>query len=163
LQGLLTINGTNEYTSPNRITTALAADTMAAILADIASSIGQTTNGVEQPDTIITTLRVRDAAMHTRRAIGGKSVYEEFMDTERAAGRITRWVVDEHLKGAAPDGTDIAIVLHYNPDKVKLKIVQDFTMLDEQQRGYGYTVHAFASTALVLCMAPQSIMKCYNV
>jgi hypothetical protein len=163
LQGLLTINGTSEYSSPTVFSTALAADTMLAILADMANTITDNTNGIERPKRLVTTERVRNAAIHTRRPNSSKSVYEEFMETERSIDRIGDWITDNHLKGADTNGGDIALLLPNDTDKLCLKVIQQFTMLEEQMRGFGYTVHAFATVGLIHCTRPRAVLKAFGL
>jgi hypothetical protein len=162
LQGVLTINGSTEYTSAARIVLGLPADQMLAILADIASTIPENTNNIEQPKRLVTTQRVMRAALNTRLDNNSKTVYEAFMEVEARIGGITEWIVDEKLKGI-DNGNDIALVLPVDIDKLSLKVSTPYTQLDEQQINMAFVVHAYAGVGLIICTAPQAVMKVYDL
>lgn len=157
LQGLLTISGTTNYIVPTPVSFGVNADYLTSLLASIASTIPEITNGIENPTKLVTPLRLRDIAMATHRHGVDKTVYEEFLDRERLAGRITEWITDEILM-TARNGKAVCLVLHDEKDKLCLKVPQGFSLLDAQLNHYAYTIHGFGSTAGVFCTAPASIM-----
>lgn len=163
LNGVLTINGCAEYVSPARIVQGMPADQMLAILSDVCGTIPQNTNNIERPKKLVTPLRVIRAALNTRLDNNQMSVYEALMNVESKIGGITEWITDERLKGAAPDGSDISLVLPDDPVKLCLKVAQPYTQLDEQLTNMAYTVHAYLSTGLVQCTAPQALMVCFGL
>jgi hypothetical protein len=162
LQGLLTLSGTTNYVVPTAVDFGTSADYLTSILADIAAKIPEVTNGIENPTRLVTPLRLKEIAMSSYRTGVEISVYEEFVNREQKAGRITDWVTDEHLR-YADGGRSICLLVHDEIDKLALKVPQDFTMLDAQMDNFSYTVLAFGTTAGVVSSAPASVMKIYNM
>jgi hypothetical protein len=162
LQGLLTMTGTTTYVSPQTVDYGINADLLSAILADMANKIPEVTNGIEQPAKLVSPQKLLFIASNTRRSGVNETIFEEFMKREALLGRITDWIVDEHLKDA-DGGRPLVLILPNDIEKVCLKVTQEFAVLDAQVQNFGYTIHGFGATAGILSEAPASILKAYNL
>jgi hypothetical protein len=163
LQGLLTISGTTNYIVPTPITPGVNADYLLSLLTSISYAVPNATNGIETPSRLVTPRAVRDIAMSVRRYGVDVTVYEEFMHSNSLIeDGISEWVIDDSLLHAR-NGRSVCLLVSTDMDKVCLKVPQQFTTLDAQIQNFGLTVHAFGSTAGVVCTAPASIMVIENM
>jgi hypothetical protein len=157
LDGLLTITGKTEYVSPAPINIGMNADLMLEILNGMAAAVMTATNTVESSKIFVTPWRVMNAAMSTRRTNSSQTVYEEFMATQRMAGLIERWEHSETVR-RVDAGADVAFMLPNDPEKLCIKIPTALTYLEASRVGLGFTVHAFATTLLVVTPSPACIL-----
>ena len=162
LDGLLTITGKTEYVSPAPIAIGMNADLMLEILNGMAAAVMTATNTVERSKVFVTPWRVMNAAMSTRRTNSSMSVYEEFLATQRMAGLIDRWEYSESVR-KVDAGSDVAFMLPNDREKLSIKIPTGVTFLEAIRVGFGFTVHAFATTLLVVTPCPACILLIRNI
>jgi hypothetical protein len=157
LDGLMTITGKTEYLSPAPIALGMNADQLLTILSEMASAVTIATNTVENSKIFVTPFRVLNVALNTRRTNSSETVYEEFLRSQRMAGLIEDWVSSESLR-RVDGGNDVAFMLPKDKAKLCLKCPTGLLFLDGQRIGFGVTIHAMATTLLLVTPAPACIL-----
>jgi hypothetical protein len=157
LDGLLTISGKTEYIAPTPVVAGMSADLLLSMLGDMASAVTIATNTVETSDIFVTPFRVMNVAVNLRRTNSSRTVYEEFMESQRMARLVSRWETSESLR-RADAGQDVAFMLPFDREKLCIKCPTPLSFLDGLRQGLGYVVHAMATTLLLVTPSPACIL-----
>lgn len=169
LVGLLTIPNALLYALPNGAggsaswLTAAAPNTpktASEILKDmhaVAQFVVTSTNGVEQPDTMVLPEEHYGLISVTRLDPSMEvTILSHFLATNPYIKAIERW---HRCKGAGAGGSNRMVVYKRDPDYLTLEIPQEFEQLAPEQRGVETVVICHARTGGVVCPLPMSV--CY--
>jgi len=146
-------------------TTTWSTKTPAEIIADISNmttSIVDSTNGVEIPDTLLLPISQYSLIADTPRASGTDTTILDFVLKSNAF--LTQIIPVYELKAAAPsaatyDSTDCMIAYKRDPSKLTLEIPQDIEFMNPQEKALYYEVPVHARTAGVVIYYPKSIAQ----
>lgn len=166
LSGLIGYPGITQYVVPNGAagTATWATKTPDEIIKDVKGlllSVTNTTNGVEEPDTIIIPYeQYMDIA--TRRVTDGdsKTVLRYIMDNFPMIKNI-EWLTQ--LKQAGTGSTDMMMAYPKNPDNLTLEIPMNYSMLPPQQKGLGFEILTEGRCGGIIVYYPLSISYGYGI
>jgi hypothetical protein len=130
------------------------------IIKDVAlmvSSIRDTTNGVETPNTLLLPEAQYSLIATTPRSSVSDTTILKFLLASNPF--ITQVVPVYNLKGVGSGSTDVMILYDRNPDKLTLEVPQDFEQFPVQEKGLMYEVPCHARTAGVIIYYPKSVAQ----
>jgi hypothetical protein len=157
IQGFIDYPGFSSYTIPNGAggTADWASKTPDEILADmngIVTTIISTTNGIEQPDTMIMPIdQWRDISTRRLSDSDSETVLSFFLKTNGII-RTVDWAVE--LNAAGVGGTDRMMVYPKSPDYFRVEIPMMYKEEPPQQKGKEFEVVAEQRTAGILVYYP---------
>jgi hypothetical protein len=135
------------------------------IIADIclmSTTVRDTTNGVETPNTLLLPEAQYGHISCTPRSSTSDTTILNFVLQSNAW--ISEIIPVYNLKDAAPasgsyEGQDCMILYDRSPDKLTLEVPQDFEMLPVQERALYFEVPTHARTAGVIIYYPKSVAQ----
>lgn len=164
LPGFWNHEGITEYTAAMNAggtSRAWADKTADEILADFAGLITtapESTNGIEQPDTVILPLSLYNKLMTTPYGTNrDKTIMGFIRDNFPQITRID-WVADLATAGAG--GTSRVVAYARDPLKVEVQIPQRFEQMPPQLDGMVYDICCLQSTGGTLVYYPMSVVFC---
>lgn len=161
LLGLLKYPGILEYIVPADGTGGLktwaskSPDQMIRDSVGLYSTVLVTTNGVENPDTMIFPLQQYTFACSTRLPYGGDLTVMEFL--KKVLPNINRFDFVNELKGIGAGGTDRFMTYVRDPDHLDFQIPQPFEQRPPEARNLTYRVNCVAKVGGVIVYYPQSV------
>ena len=163
LPGFFNHPGITEYVAPNGAggSKTWASKTAEEIVADFAAIIStapESTNGIEQPDTVIMPLSLYNKLQNTPYGSNRDKTILGFIRENYP--QITRidWVQD--LVGAGAGNTSRVMAYARDPMKVEVQIPQRFEQMPPQLTGKAYDIICSQSTGGTLVYYPQSVVFC---
>lgn len=163
LPGFFNHPGITEYVAPNgaggsKTWASKTADEIVADFAAIISTAPESTNGVEQPDTVIMPLSLYNKLQNTPYGSNRDKTILGFIRENYP--QITRidWVQD--LVGAGAGNTSRVMAYARDPMKVEVQIPQRFEQMPPQLTGKAYDIICSQSTGGTLVYYPQSVVFC---
>lgn len=160
-QGLISYPGIQEYTVPNDGTGATktwSTKTPDQIVRDITGALAQvvdTTNGIEQPDTLLLPFTQYLAIANTRMTDGNdKTILTYVLENNPWIKTIEPL---EDLKTAGASGTARGMVYVRDPEHLTLEIPQPFEQFEMDKKGGEYEVPCHAECAGVIVYYPTSV------
>jgi len=141
------------------------ADEIIKDVADMVSSIRDTTNGVETPNTLLLPEAQYSLIANTPRSSQSDTSILQWIVNSNPF--ITEVIPVYELKGAAAglgaDSDDCMILYDRSPDKLTLEIPQDWEQLPVQEKGLQYEVPCHARTAGVIMYYPKSVAQANGI
>ena len=163
LPGFFNHPGITEYVAPNgaggsKTWASKTADEIVADFAAIISTAPESTNGIEQPDTVIMPLSHYNKLQNTPYGSNRDKTILGFIRENYP--QITRidWVQD--LVGAGAGNTSRVMAYARDPMKVEVQIPQRFEQMPPQLTGKAYDIICSQSTGGTLVYYPQSVVFC---
>ena len=163
LPGFFNHPGITEYVAPNgaggsKTWASKTADEIVADFAAIISTAPESTNGIEQPDTVIMSLSLYNKLQNTPYGSNRDKTILGFIRENYP--QITRidWVQD--LVGAGAGNTSRVMAYARDPMKVEVQIPQRFEQMPPQLTGKAYDIICSQSTGGTLVYYPQSVVFC---
>ncbi len=163
LPGFFNHPGITEYVAPNgaggsKTWASKTADEIVADFAAIISTAPESTNGIEQPDTVIMPLSLYNKLQNTPYGSNRDKTILGFIRENYP--QITRidWVQD--LVGAGAGNTSRVMAYARDPMKVEVQIPQRFEQMPPQLTGKAYDIICSQSTGGTLVYYPQSVVFC---
>lgn len=163
LPGFFNHPGITEYVAPNgaggsKTWASKTADEIVADFAAIISTAPESTNGIEQPDTVIMPLSLYNKLQNTPYGSNRDKTVLGFIRENYP--QITRidWVQD--LVGAGAGNTSRVMAYARDPMKVEVQIPQRFEQMPPQLTGKVYDIICSQSTGGTLVYYPQSVVFC---
>ena len=163
LPGFFNHPGITEYVaangaSGNKSWASKTADEIVADFAGIITAAPESTNGIEQPDTVILPLSLYNKLQNTPYGKSGDKTIMSFI--RESYPQITRidWVQD--LVGAGAGGTTRVMAYARDPLKVEVQIPQRFEQMPPQLNGKVYDIICYQSTGGTIVYYPQSVVFC---
>lgn len=163
LPGFFNHPGITEYVAPNgaggsKTWASKTADEIVADFAAIISTAPESTNGIEQPDTVIMPLSLYNKLQNTPYGSNRDKTILGFIRENYP--QITRidWVLD--LVGAGAGNTSRVMAYARDPMKVEVQIPQRFEQMPPQLTGKAYDIICSQSTGGTLVYYPQSVVFC---
>lgn len=163
LPGFFNATGITEYVAPNgaggsKTWASKTADEIVADFANIISTAPETTNGIEQPDTVIMPLSLYNKLQNTPYGSNRDKTILGFI--RENFPQITRidWVQD--LVDAGAGGSSRVMAYARDPMKVEVQITQRFEQLPPQLTGMVYDINCLQSTGGTLVYYPMSVVFC---
>ena len=134
------------------------ADEIVADFAGIITAAPESTNGIEQPDTVILPLSLYNKLQNTPYGKSGDKTIMSFI--RESYPQITRidWVQD--LVSAGANGTTRVMAYARDPLKVEVQIPQRFEQMPPQLTGKVYDIICSQSTGGTLVYYPMSVVFC---
>lgn len=134
------------------------ADEIVADFAGIITAAPESTNGIEQPDTVILPLSLYNKLQNTPYGSNRDKTIMSFI--RESYPQITRidWVQD--LVGAGAGGTSRVMAYARDPLKVEVQIPQRFEQMPPQLTGKVYDIICSQSTGGTLVYYPMSVVFC---
>lgn len=161
LPGFFNHPGITEYVAPNgaggsKTWASKTADEIVADFAAIISTAPESTNGIEQPDTVIMPLSLYNKLQNTPYGSNRDKTILGFIRENYP--QITRidWVQD--LVGAGAGNTSRVMAYARDPLKVEVQIPQRFEQMPPQLTGKVYDIICSQSTGGTLVYYPQSVV-----
>ena len=160
IQGLLTYPGITEVTIPDGAngTKTWKTKTPDEILLDISNmqeAIVDTTNGVEQPNTLLLPLEQFTYIANTRMTgDSARTIMRYILENSPWISRI-EWLVE--LNGIGDGNTNRILLYDNSPDKLTLEMPQPFEQFDAQMKGMEYEIPCHAETAGTIVYYPLSV------
>jgi hypothetical protein len=166
IQGFINYPGITEYTTPNGIggDTEWSTKTPDEIIADmnaLVTTVINTTNGVEAPDTMILPIEQYRLISTTRMGDGSDETILSFFLKTNGVIKMVDWLVE--LNGAGAGGSDRAMVYKKDPSYIRVEIPKFYREEAPQQKGLEFEVVAEQKTAGVLLYYPLSVAYCDNI
>jgi len=157
IQGFLDYPGITEYTIPNGVggDTEFDTKTPDEVVADlnaIVTTVINTTNGVEAPDTLILPIDQWRYIATTRMADGSDETIMSFFLKTNGIIKMIDWVVE--LSGAGAGSSDRMMVYPKDPNYIRVEIPKMYREEPPQQKGMEFEVVAEQRTAGVLIYYP---------
>jgi hypothetical protein len=163
LPGFFNAPGITEYVAANgaggsKTWASKTADEIVADFAAIITTAPESTNGIEQPDTVILPLSLYNKLMTTPYGTNRDKTIMGFIRENYP--QITRidWVVDLATAGAG--GASRVMAYARDPMKVEVQIPQRFEQLPPQLTGMVYDINCLQSTGGTLVYYPMSVVFC---
>lgn len=163
LPGFINAEGITEYVASNgasgsKTWASKTADEIVADFAAIVSTAPESTNGIEQPDTVILPLSLYLKLQNTPYGSNRDKMLLQFI--RENFPQITRidWVVDLATAGAG--GSTRVMAYARDPMKVEVQITQRFEQLPPQLTGMVYDINCLQSTGGTLVYYPASVVYC---
>ena len=163
LPGFFNHPGITEYVAPNgaggsKTWASKTADEIVADFAAIISTAPESTNGIEQPDTVIMPLSLYNKLQNTPYGSNRDKTILGFIRENYP--QITRidWVQDQ--VGAGAGNTSRVMAYARDPMKVEVQIPQRFEQMPPQLTGKAYDIICSQSTGGTLVYYPQSVVFC---
>lgn len=163
LPGFFNHPGITEYVASNgaggsKTWASKTADEIVADFAAIISTAPESTNGIEQPDTVIMPLSLYNKLQNTPYGSNRDKTILGFIRENYP--QITRidWVQD--LVGAGAGNTSRVMAYARDPMKVEVQIPQRFEQMPPQLTGKAYDIICSQSTGGTLVYYPQSVVFC---
>lgn len=162
LEGLLNNTNISEYTIPNGAagTTNWAAKTPDEIIADmngIVTSVINTTNGKEIPDTMLLSINSYELVRTTRMTgDSNRTILQFFLENNQHITKV-EWLTQLSGLAESGDGTDRMIVYPMDPMNLTLEIPQPFEQFRPQERNLEFVVPCHSRTGGVLIYYPLSV------
>lgn len=163
LPGFFNHPGITEYVAADgaKGSKSWASKTAEEIVADFAGIITaapESTNGIEQPDTVILPLSLYNKLQNTPYGTNSAKTIMSFI--RESYPQITRidWVQD--LVSAGAGGTTRVMAYARDPLKVEVQISQRFEQMPPQLTGKVYDIICSQSTGGTLVYYPQSVVFC---
>lgn len=163
LPGFFNHPGITEYVAPNgaggsKTWASKTADEIVADFAAIISTAPESTNGIEQPDTVIMPLSLYNKLQNMPYGSNRDKTILGFIRENYP--QITRidWVQD--LVGAGAGNTSRVMAYARDPMKVEVQIPQRFEQMPPQLTGKAYDIICSQSTGGTLVYYPQSVVFC---
>ena len=134
------------------------ADEIVADFAGIITAAPESTNGIEQPDTVILPLSLYNKLQNTPYGSNRDKTIMSFI--RESYPQITRidWVQD--LVSAGANGTTRVMAYARDPLKVEVQIPQRFEQMSPQLTGKVYDIICSQSTGGTLVYYPMSVVFC---
>lgn len=160
IPGFIDYPGITEYTVPNgaggnSTWASKTPDEVVADMAGIVTSVIDSTNGVEIPDTMTMPIAQFEDISNRRMTDGdSKTILKFFLDNNPHINKID-WLTE--LKGAGDGGSDRFMVYPKNPDSLTLEIPEIFNQLSPEKKGYGFEILTEQKTAGVIVYYPLSV------
>lgn len=159
INGFIDYPGITQYTVPAGVGGVewedKTPDEIVADLSGIVTSVIDTTNGVEQPDTMLMPIEQYNYIANTRMTGNtDKTIMRFFLDNNPFIKMID-WLTE--LKGAGAGGTDRFMVYKKDPNNLTLEIPQMFEQFTAQQKGMEFEIPCHAETAGIIVYYPLSI------
>lgn len=134
------------------------ADEIVADFAGLITAAPESTNGIEQPDTVILPLSLYNKLQNTPYGSNRDKTIMSFI--RESYPQITRidWVQD--LVGAGANGTTRVMAYARDPLKVEVQIPQRFEQMPPQLTGKVYDIICSQSTGGTLVYYPMSVVFC---
>lgn len=133
-------------------------DEIVADFAGLISAAPESTNGIEQPDTVIMPLALYNLLQNTLfGANRDKSILGYIRENYPQITRI-EWV--QELVGAGAGNTNRVMAYSRDPQKVELQITERFNQDAPQLTGKEYSIICEQQTGGVLVYYPQSVVFC---
>lgn len=163
LPGFFNHPGITEYVAANgakgsKTWASKTADEIVADFAGIITAAPESTNGIEQPDTVILPLSLYNKLQNTPYGSNRDKTIMSFI--RESYPQITRidWVQD--LVGAGAGGTTRVMAYARDPLKVEVQIPQRFEQMPPQLTGKVYDIICYQSTGGTIVYYPQSVVFC---
>ena len=163
LPGFFNHPGITEYVAPNgaggsKTWASKTADEIVADFAAIISTAPESTNGIEQPDTVIMPLSLYNKLQNTPYGSNRDKTILGFIRENYP--QITRidWVQD--LVGAGAGNTSRVMAYARDPMKVEVQIPQRFEQMPPQLTGKAYDIICSQSTGGTIVYYPLSVVFC---
>lgn len=163
LPGFINAEGITEYVASNgaggsKTWASKTPDEIVADFAAIVSTAPESTNGIEQPDTVILPLSLYLKLQNTPYGSNRDKMLLQFI--RENFPQITRidWVVDLATAGAG--GSTRVMAYARDPMKVEVQITQRFEQLPPQLTGMVYDINCLQSTGGTLVYYPASVVYC---
>lgn len=164
LPGFFNAEGITEYVAAmnaggtSRAWADKTADEIVADFAGLITAAPESTNGIEQPDTVILPLSLYNKLQNTPYGSNRDKTIMGFIRENYP--QITRidWVVDLATAGAG--GGSRVMAYARDPMKVEVQIPQRFEQLPPQQTGMVYDIICNQSTGGTLVYYPMSVVFC---
>ena len=133
-------------------------DEIVADFAGIITAAPESTNGIEQPDTVILPLSLYNKLQNTPYGSSKSKTIMSFI--RESYPQITRidWVQD--LMSAGANGTTRVMAYARDPLKVEVQIPQRFEQMPPQLTGKVYDIICSQSTGGTIVYYPQSVVFC---
>lgn len=160
ISGFIDYPGITEYTVPNGVGgdtewNTKTPDEIVADMSGIVTAIIDSTNGVEEPDTMLMPIEQFEYINNTRMADGTDTTILQFFLKNNMHIKNIDWLVE--LSGAGAGGADRYMVYPRVRENVALKIPLPYTQLPPQQKGYGFEILTETRCAGVVVYYPQSV------
>jgi hypothetical protein len=161
LLGLINYPGITEYSVPNDGTgstktwSTKTPDQINRDVSGIIAGVVDSTNGKEQPDTLILPITQFLLINDTRMTDGNDKTILRFILDNNVFLKKIEWVVE--MKGAGVGGVDRMMVYPMDPRNLTLEIPQPFEQFDSQQKGMEFEIPCHQKTAGVIVYYPQSV------
>ena len=163
LPGFFNHPGITEYVAANgaggsKTWASKTADEIVADFAGIITAAPESTNGIEQPDTVILPLSLYNKLQNTPYGSNRDKTIMSFI--RESYPQITRidWVQD--LVGAGAGGTSRVMAYARDPLKVEVQIPQRFEQMPPQLTGKVYDIICSQITGGTLVYYPMSVVFC---
>ena len=163
LPGFFSHPGITEYVAANgakgsKTWASKTADEIVADFAGIITAAPESTNGIEQPDTVILPLSLYNKLQNTPYGSSKSKTIMSFI--RESYPQITRidWVQD--LVSAGANGTTRVMAYARDPLKVEVQIPQRFEQMPPQLTGKVYDIICSQSTGGTIVYYPQSVVFC---
>lgn len=160
LAGFFNNSQVNKLVPSTWITTSTSADDMLNILNYIVTYITDTTNMVEQPDTLLVPYSVFRLISNTpRSSTSDTTVLKYFLGTNPFITSVQPVI---HLDASKSGGNltqDRIIAYRRSPDKLQLHIPQPLQVMEPQLRGLEYVVNGYGKVGGAALYYPASV--CY--
>ena len=163
LPGFFNHPGITEYVAANgakgsKTWASKTADEIVADFAGLITAAPESTNGIEQPDTVILPLSLYNKLQNTPYGSNRDKTIMSFI--RESYPQITRidWVQD--LVGAGANGTTRVMAYARDPLKVEVQIPQRFEQMPPQLTGKVYDIICSQSTGGTLVYYPMSVVFC---
>lgn len=132
------------------------ADEIVADFAGIISAAPESTNGIENPDTVIMPLSLYNKLQNTPYGSNRDKTILGFIRENYPQITRIEWV--QELVGAGAGGTDRVMAYARDPLKVEVQIPQRFEQMPPQLTGKVYDIICSQSTGGTLVYYPQSVV-----
>lgn len=161
LPGFINHPGITEYVPANgagggKAWSGKTADEIVADFAGIISAAPESTNGIENPDTVIMPLSLYNKLQNTPYGSNRDKTILGFIRENYPQITRIEWVQD--LVGAGAGGTNRVMAYARDPLKVEVQIPQRFEQMPPQLTGKVYDIICSQSTGGTLVYYPQSVV-----
>jgi hypothetical protein len=125
------------------------------------STIVDSTNGVERPDTLLMPIEQYQLIASTPRADNSDTTILEFFLKANVGIKTVKPV--HELKGAGPAGVDVMIAYKNSPEHLTLEIPQPFEQLPVQENNLSFKVPCHSRLGGLLIHYPLSVLVAEDI
>lgn len=155
LEYIVPADGTGGTDALKRLWSNKTADQMVRDVVGLVSTPMVTTNGVEEPDTVILPLQQYTYAASTRLPYGGDLTVLEFL--KKVLPQVKKWDFVNELKGAGASSTDRMMAYVRDPEHLDFQLPNPFEQRPPEARNLTFRVNCVAKCGGVIVYYPQSV------
>ena len=165
ISGFISYSGITAYSTPNGAagTPQWSTKTPDEILADmngIVTSVINSTNGVEQPNTMIMPISQHRLISTVRVTDTNETILSFYLRTNGIINKVD-WVTE--LSGAGTGSSDRFMVYNNSRSNLAFKIPLPYQQLPPQEKGYGFEILTETRTAGIVIYYPLSVAYGDNI